>query len=342
MQAASLYPDQRLDSLTFPAFEPHPLLPGGHLQTLGGRYLPSRVRSLEAISTVACIDLEDGDQLCISVADPPAWKSGQPVALLVHGLAGCARSPYVVRVAQRLQALGIRAVSINLRGAGAGFGLARGIYHAGRTEDLRVVVRWIGDQAPGSPIALVGFSLGGNLVLKLAAEAVDDPLPGLDCVLAANPPVDLAACCNHIRRPGYRLYDRNFVRLLRVEVRRLHEAFPELGPIHLAQVRSLYDFDDVYTAPRNGFQGAADYYRQASSARLIPQIQLPGLVVHARDDPFIPAQSFDNIFFPSQMAMEWAKSGGHLGYVSRTRHGEDHRWLDARLSAWLSKHWNLQ
>jgi uncharacterized protein len=322
-----------------PEFEPHPLLRGGHLQTIGGRYLPSPRARLGA--TYHEIELGDGDRLSVLDSVPTGWKRGGPAALLVHGLAGCARSPYVVRVAIRLVEAGVRAVRMNLRGAGSGFGIARGIYHSGRTEDLRAVLAWMARRAPDSPIALVGFSLGANLALKLAAEAADEPVAGLDCVLAANPPLDLAACCRHIRRPSNRLYDYNFVRSLRAEIRRLHAAFPDLGPAELSGARSLYDFDDLYTAPRNGFAGAEDYYARCSAGPLVPQITLPGLVVHAEDDPFIPPEPFRRVRFPSQLALELISSGGHLGYLSRTRWQGDRRWLDARLVSWLAARWGL-
>src|SRR5262249_42572677 len=159
-------------------------------QTIAGRYLPSpRVRLR---STDHMIGLGDGDRLSVLESVPAGWRRGEPSALLVHGLAGCARSPYVVRVAARLVGIGVRVVRMDLRGAGSGFGVARGVYHSGLTEDLRAVAAWMAGRMPGSPLALVGFSLGANLVLKLAAEAADEPLAGLDCVLAANPPLDLA------------------------------------------------------------------------------------------------------------------------------------------------------
>src|SRR5262245_32781094 len=128
-----------------PEFEPHPLLRGGHLQTIAGRYLPSPRPSLRA--TYHEIPLGDGDRL-VALDSPPSWGRGGPAAILVHGLAGCARSPYVVRVAVRLVRMGVRVVRMNLRGAGLGFGLARGIYHSGRTEDLRAVAAWLAGRAP--------------------------------------------------------------------------------------------------------------------------------------------------------------------------------------------------
>ena len=178
-------------------------------------------------------------------------------------------------------------------------------------------------------------------MLKLAAEASESPLDGLDCVLAANPPIDLSACCRHIRLPSNRVYDRNFVRLLRKEVARLHAVFPDLGPTRLPKVMSLYDFDDVYTAPRNGFAGAEDYYARSSAAPYIPRIKVPGLVVHAEDDPFIPAEPFRTVAFPPQLALELISSGGHLGYLSHVPWMGDRRWLDSRFTAWLSARWAL-
>jgi predicted alpha/beta-fold hydrolase len=320
-----------------PLFEPHPLIRGGHAQTIVGRYLPARNQVLDAEEAV--LTLPDGDSLVVLDSVPQNWSQGDPCALLVHGLAGCARAPYMTRVAYRCVRMGVRAVRMNLRGAGDGFGRARGIYHGGRTEDLRAVVDWIASRTPESPIALVGFSLGGNLVLKIAAEARDWPLPGLDCVLAANPPLDLAACCEHIRLPRNRLYDWNFVRLLQSEVRRLHARYPDLGPCDLSSARTLYDFDDVYTAPRNGFAGARDYYARSSAGPLLSRISVPGLVIHSEDDPFIPAEAIRRASFPPDLALELIPAGGHLGYISRAPWDGDHRWLDARLAAWLATRW---
>jgi uncharacterized protein len=339
MSTASVFFPLTPDAGPIPAFEPHPLLRGGHLQTIAGRFLPSRRVTL--LSAYHEVEIGEGDRLSVLESVPERWQPGDPTALMVHGLAGCARSPYMVRVAARLVAVGIRVVRMNLRGAGSGFGIARGTYHSGRTGDVRAVVEWIAKRVPGSPIAMVGFSLGGNLVLKLAAEAAREPLEGLDCVLAANPPLDLATCCRHLQRPENRPYDRNFVRLLRREVGRLHARFPELGPVNLAGAKTLYDFDNLYTAPRNGFRDADDYYARSSAGPLIGQVLVPGLVVHAADDPFIPAEPFHAVDFPPQVALELLPSGGHLGYLSRRRCQGDHRWLDARLSAWLSERWGL-
>ena len=323
--------------LLVPPFEPHPWIRGAHAQTIVARYWGGERPRLDA--TAHEVELPDGDRLLVLESVPATWESRRPTAVLVHGLAGSADAAYMVRVGRRLLVLGIRVVRINLRGAGAGFGFARGIYHAGRSDDLREVVDRLNERDPGSPIGLIGFSLGANLVLKLAAEASAVPVRGLDCVLAANPPIDLAACAQLMLRPENRLYDWNFVRWLCEMVRRLHDRFPELGPPTLEGVKTLYDFDDRYTAPRNGFGSADEYYRRCSLFNALARIPVPGLIVHAMDDPFVASQPLLRAERPAHLALELVPHGGHLGYLSRHPWQGDRRWLDARLAVWLKSRW---
>ena len=323
-----------------PPFDPHPWFPGPHLQTIVARFWPWPRHKLP--STYAEVDLGGGDRTSVLESIPEGWSPGDPSAILVHGLGGCARSPYIVRVGKKLVGRGIRVVRMNLRGAGSAFGLSKSFYHSGKTEDLRAVARWLADRTPGSPIGLVGFSLGANLVLKLAAEAADHPVDNLDCVVAANPPLDLDACCRMIQEPWNWVYDRNFVRQLAKDIGRLHRAFPELEPIDLSRARSLYHFDELYTAPRNGFQDAAEYYLRSSAGPILHRIEVPGLVIHAADDPFIPVEPFHSIAFPPRLALELIPQGGHLGYLSRKTWQGDRRWLDARISSWLASHWSAE
>lgn len=237
----------------------------------------------------------------------------------------------MVRLGLRLVRLGIRVVRVNLRNSGLGFGLARGIYHAGRSDDLREVLAWLKDRDGMAPTALIGFSLGANLVLKLASEAAGDPtgVEGLDCVLAANPPIDLTACSHQMSRPENRLYDWNFVKWLRGMIQQLHHRFPEMGPPHLEGVRTVYEFDDRYTARRNGFASAAEYYERCSLMTALGRIAVPGLIVHAMDDPFIPPEPFEQVALPPNVMLELVHHGGHLGYLSRRSWQGDRRWLDA-------------
>ena len=320
-----------------PGFEPHPLLKGAHVQTVVGRYIGGERLKLAAAPHQ--IPLPDGDRVLVLESIPEGWEPPMPAAVLVHGLAGCADANYMGRLSQRLLGLGIRVVRMNLRGSGDGFGLARQIYHAGRSDDLLQVVRWLHGRSEGSPIALVGFSLGASLVLKAGIEAAEHPVNGLDCLLAANAPIDLIHCARQMRRPENRVYNWNFVRWLRAMVDRLHRHFPDLGPPGLEGVRSLYDFDDRYTAPRSGFASADDYYTRCSVKDQLGRIALPGLVVHALDDPFIGAEPFLNIASLPALDVELVRHGGHLGYLSRSPWMGTRRWLDSRFCAWLSRRW---
>ena len=329
--------EPNLDEVEVPQFEPHPLLRGPHAQTIVGRYMGGGRLKLPAKGHQ--VALPDGDRLLVLESVPAGWKPPRPAAILVHGLAGCAEANYVVRVSRHLLHLGVLVVRMNLRGSGEGFGLARQIYHAGRSDDVRQVVRWLQPRIEGSPIALVGFSLGASLVLKAGIEAVDEPLCGVDCLLAANAPIDLVHCARLMQLPENRVYNWNFVRWLRAMVERLHRQFPDLGPPGLDGVKTLYDFDDRYTALRGGFASAADYYNRCSLKDKMARITLPGLVVHAMDDPFIGAEPFLNIARPPALAVELVRHGGHLGYLSRRPWMGTRRWLDSRLSTWLVHHW---
>lgn len=329
--------NQPAETTPVPRFEPHPWVRSPHAQTIAGVYAPGPRVRLASIDRI--VPLGDGDALHLLESAPPGWRPGDPAAVLVHGLGGDAWSPYIVRAAARLTGLGARVIRVNLRGAGAGFGLARGIYHAGRSDDLRRVVEWASARWRGSPIAVVGYSLGASLALKTAAEGAADPIAGLDCVIAANPPIDLAACARHIQQPANRVYDRYFVKRLKAEIVRLHRRFPDLGPVRLDGVETLYDFDDRYTAQRGGFGSAEEYYARSSVKNRISEIRTPGLVVHAADDPFIPVDAFLEAVFPPNLLLELVPAGGHLGYLSRRRWGPNRRWLDSRLAAWLADRW---
>ncbi len=282
--------------------------------------------------------LPDGDRLVVFDSIPRVWKAPRPAAVLVHGLAGNSEAPYVVRLARRLLKNGIRVIRVNLRGAGAGFGLARGTYHAGSSDDLRHVMNWAAARVEGSPIALVGYSLGANLVLKLAAESAAHPVPNFDCVVAANPPLNLGACSRAIERRRTAFTSGTSCDGCGAWSSGCMTAFRTWRPAKLEGVKTLYDFDDRYTAPRNNFGSAVNYYATCSLDDALLKIPQPGLIVHAQDDPFIPADVIVRAVRPQHLALELSAGGGHLGYLSRERWLGDHRWLETRLCAWLLAH----
>jgi uncharacterized protein len=312
-------------------FRPPRWLSNPHVQTLLGAFLPGgRCPPPQRTHVVA---LPDGDALLLHENAPAAWRPGDPVALLVHGLTGCHASTHIRRMAALLLARGVRTYRIDLRGAGLGIGLARQTYHAGRSEDGRAALAFLHCQSPTSPLLLLAVSLGANMALKLAAEAADDPVPGLARVAAINPPIDLARCAELILLPRNRLYERRFTRDLVRDALRRHSHFPDTPPPVFPRGLNLVGFDDVYTAPRSGFSDAADYYRKASSFPLIPRIALPTLILTARDDPFIAVEPFEELRAPPNVQVRIAPFGGHVGYVGWDRGVV--RWAERRVVEWL-------
>jgi uncharacterized protein len=331
--------------LDFPAFRPHPFVRGGHLQTIVGSYLPSRVR-IDSVSH--CVPLIDGDAIALhddgSRADIPVCHEpyGRQerlthVVVLVHGLGGCNRSSYMLRCSAKLRACGVRVFRMDLRGCGAGMTLARRPLHAGRSEDAAAVLDYVARQCPGSPIHLVGFSMGANIVLKLAGELGDEAPPYLASVMAVSPPIDLVACTRNIQRGLNRLYDRRFVRSLVRHIRRRASLVPDaLSAPLIPRPRRLMEFDSLFTAPLAGFADVDDYYMRASSGSLLNRIAVPTSIITAASDPIVPVQPFELASYSSTTQLQIAPCGGHLGFVAAPGIDNDIRWLDWRVVQWIT------
>ena len=321
-------------SRSFPPFRPHPLLRGGHAQTVAGIFLPGgRYRYRARRHRVL---LDDGDQIVLHDDCPPNWRPGDRVALLVHGLAGCHESRYMQRIAHKLAERGVRAFRMDLRGCGAGLELSRLPYHSGRSDDAAAAIRALARIAPNSPVTLIGFSMGGNITLKLAGELADSPCGNLDSTMAVCPPVDLAACSRQISKRSNRLYDRFFVRLLMRQASEHRRRLPDAPTLNFTRSpRSLWEFDNGYTAIVWGFGTADNYYSQAASLPLLAEIRLPTLILSARDDPMIPSDTLENASLPPAVRLHMSDRGGHLGFVGRRGVDADRRWMDWRVVDWV-------
>jgi predicted alpha/beta-fold hydrolase len=319
-----------------PEFNPHPLLRGGHAQTLAGILV--RSGAFVETATRREVLLGDGDRIVLHDDCPADWTAGGPTTLLIHGLAGCHASPYMRRIARKLNARGVRTFRMDLRGCGAGLELARYPYHSGRSEDAAAALAAIGELCPGSPTTLVGFSLGGNIALKLLGEAPHALPANLRRAVAVCPPVDLLECVTAIARGVNRIYDRYFTRLLMEQVATRRRLLPETvvppeWPDRKAR-RSILEFDERFTAPVSGFGTAANYYRLCSSARFIPQIRLPTVILAAADDPLVPVGAFGRLALPREVTLYVTRHGGHLGFLARSNGDPDRRWLDWRVVEW--------
>lgn len=320
--------------IAFPPFEPHPWLKSGHAQTLAGHLLPSRTKAYRARQHL--VDLPDGDRIVLHDDCPTDWRPDRPAVLLIHGLAGSHQSPYLRRIASKLEERGIRPFRMDLRGCGAGEGLAKLPYHSGRTEDAVCALEAVARLCPQSPTVLVGFSLGGNITLKLMGE-VGARAPGnLVRAMAVCPPVDLAACTEALTRHFNRFYDRYFVNLLLGQLKAREQQLPDAATVTFPRrPRRLIEFDDAFTAPVCGFETAINYYRRCSSAQFLESIALPTMILAARNDPMIPPEPLDLAPRSESVHIHLTPSGGHLGFVSRGGTDPDRRWMDWRVLDWV-------
>jgi len=302
------------------------------VQTVLGNLLPApRLHYPAGLQELA---LPDGDRLALHDSLPVRWRAGDPVVLLVHGLGGSHRSAYMVRLANALMSRRARVVRIDLRGAGAGAGRARKLYNGGCSADVRAAAHEVQRWAPGSPLLLLGLSLGGNIVLKLAGEAAAQPVPGLARVAAIAPPIDLAACAEAIARPHNRIYEAYYVRALVRQVKRHWRFFRDELRVRFPRPTTLRVFDDLYTAPRGGYADALDYYRRASAAPLLADIQVPSYILAARDDPFIAPDIFETMRPPRELELHLVAHGGHMGFLGWDGAGGI-RWAEQRAVDWL-------
>ena len=316
------------------SFHPHPLLRGPHAQTIGAMYLPGAAFPYRARRHH--VTLDDGDTIVLHDDRPPNWNDGDRVAVLVHGLAGCHLSRYVVRVAGRLNQHGLRTFRMDQRGCGAGATLARLPFHSGRSDDLAAALKLVAEICPGAPLAVVGFSMGGNIALKLLGEDHLGVPEQLDRAVAVGPPTDLAACAAAIDRRGNRVYRRHLLRTL-LRGQRVRERNPEAVRLESQRrPRTIRELDDVFTAPVCGFGDADTYYRQCSSGSSIQNIRVPTRILTARDDPLVPYEQFERLDLPSSIDLTATDGGGHLGFLGRRNHDPDRRWMDWRVVDWLT------
>lgn len=320
-------------------FRPSWIFRNGHVQTLAGIYVfgpwAGRNDSNSCTSTVSEILLSDGDRLIYHDDCPADWKPGNRAALLLHGLSGSHASPYVSRIARLLNQKNVRTLRLDWRGCGAGIALARYPYHSGRSDDLSAAITEIKLRCPGSPITVIGFSLSGNITLKLLGEAghcAKSPIE-VDRAIAVCPPIDLSTTVKSLRKGLTRLYDSYFCKALIRDVRNRQRLRPDAivpSGWYARPPRTLYEFDDTFTAPVSGFDSAADYYAKSSSNQFLAAIRVPTLVIAAQDDPVIPFNQFEAADYSPLIKLLAPRHGGHLGFCTARGLG----WLDHHIVEW--------
>lgn len=320
-------------------FTPAPPWLTGNLQTVADRVRP-RQHDLAAVSTeqrlVVGMNDGSGDALAVRIHRPRIGpRPDRPMVLVVHGLGGSIDSTYVRATALGLLRAGYAVARVDLRGVGDSSEHCTMLYHGGRSEDLRTVLRALADEPGAQGVAIIGFSLGGNVTLKLLGEPLDGlPVRG---GVAVSSPIDLSVGNVHLSRRMFGLYEKFLVTKLKSDSRHSGLALTDEERNAIAQVRTLTEFDDLITAKHNGWRDAAEYYAVNSSAQFLPRITVPTLVVHALDDPMIPAGPYH--------AIDWAqleagtpvrraitRTGGHVGFHEQ---GTDLPWYVARAVGFL-------
>jgi predicted alpha/beta-fold hydrolase len=324
-------------------FRPLPLLGNPHVQTILGNLLAGVPRTSRVQKRI--VALPDGDRIMLHETAPRlisplplgerwALRARVPIALLVHGLGGSHRSGYMTRMTNRLGDLGWRVFRMDLRAAGAGIRLARRFYSAACSEDVRIVVENLSVAFPETPLTVLGFSLGGNIVLKFAGELAARPLPSLRAVATIAPPIDLVRCSELLAR--FPFYDAFYVHHLTSQVTQHQQYLPDVPKVVFPRRMNLRQFDDLYTAPRWGYADALDYYRQASASPWIPAIRVPTFILTARDDPFVAVEPFETLPALTAVEIHISAHGGHLGFLGRDGFGGI-RWAEAQIVNWLTK-----
>ena len=243
-------------------------------------------------------------------------------------------------LAERAFAAGWNAVRLNQRNCGGTESLTPTLYHSGLSVDYRAVLIELIERDSLSEIFLTGYSMGGNLVLKMAGELAGAAPPQLRGVGAVCPALELALCVDAVDRPSNFVYQKHFVRGLKDRMRRKANLFPgkfDLG--RLARVHTLREFDDVITAAYCGFRDASDYYARSSALRLVSEIRVPTLVVTAQDDPFVPFASFSDPALANNPSVTLVapEHGGHCAFISNLR-GDARFWAEARVMEFLTSH----
>jgi len=255
---------------------------------------------------------------------------GRPTLVALHGLEGSSSVHYMRGLAAKAWAIGWNTVLLNQRNCGGTDHLAPGLYHSGLTDDPRTVIRTLLNDGLG-PFAVAGYSLGGNLALKLAGELPNTPDLLVAAAVAVCPTVELDTCVRAIERPPNIVYHLNFVRQLRARMRRKARLWP--GQFDLSALGSVWTirrFDDLYTAPHHGFGNAANYYHRASAMRVVDRIRIPTLIVAAVDDPVVPARQFDHPAIRQNPAItvRVERHGGHCGFIGPPDPTSDSYWAE--------------
>ena len=311
----------------FPPFRPRFPWWGGDLQTLANRLRGGVVDLAPHAGERLRLPLADGtgDTLLAMLHRPETPKPDAPLVMLIHGLTGSEDSQYIRSQARLLLDRGHRVLRLNLRGAGPSRPLCGGHYYAGRSQDFRALLALLPDDLRRDGVMAVGYSLGGAMLLKyLGEEGASSPLLAAATVCA---PIDLSATCVRMMRPRNAIYHRHLLGEMKREATGAGASLSTGERAAILGSRSIWEYDDVFIAPRHGFAGSEDYYERCKPVRFMPGICVPTLILGAGDDPWIPAALHRNYDWAANRALVplLPESGGHVGFHGT---GHDRPWSD--------------
>jgi len=298
-------------------FRAAPWLPGPHGQTIAGRLL--RRPAMPRFERVR-LDTPDGD--FVDLDFPPSPGPDAPLVLLLHGLEGSARRGYAILTYHELAKRGIASVGLNFRSCSGEPNRLPRFYHSGDTDDIRYVLDYLEKRFPGRRLGAIGFSLGGNALLKYLGEEAEAAAGRVNAAVAVSVPYDLGAGADLLNSSFMgRFYTNIFIRsLVEKTESKKHLLNGRFDVERMRRARSFRAFDDAVTAVLHGFDGADDYYRRSSSAQFVGRIRVPVLLIHAKDDPFVPADAFPHEAVSSNRHVHAAltENGGHVGFIEGT------------------------
>jgi predicted alpha/beta-fold hydrolase len=312
-------------------FVPHRLFRNGHLMTLASTFWRREFPRLPT-SVSRQFEVEPGSKIrgeCHWQPNPQRHGT----ILLVHGLEGSSESGYILGTAEKSWLAGFNVVRLNQRNCGGTEDLTETLYHSGLSSDFRAVIMELIERDRLDRIFAAGFSMGGNLVLKMAGEFAAEAPEQVGGFVAVAPSMDLDSCATKLETPSNFLYERHFVTKLKRRMRHKATLFPEIYKIDgMRNIRSVREFDELITAPYCGFQGAADYYARSSAAQFLEKIRKPTLIIAAEDDPVVPFAAFKNeaVRRNPNITLVATKRGGHCAFIAE-EDGDERFWSEARV-----------
>lgn len=310
-------------------YEPRPGFANGHWMTIYCWGRPRRFPRLP-VAEARLFDVTDDTRVLAHCHWQPE-RARHPLLIALHGLEGSSTAHYMQGLADKAFARGFNVVRLNQRTCGGTEQLAPGLYHSGLTHDADVVLREVIERDGIQQVVVAGYSLGGNLALKLAGDYGTAAPPQLRGVCAVSPVIELEACVQALERRRNAVYQWNFVRGLKARMRRKAECFPGRFALdRLPDIRTVREFDAAYTAPHFGFESAEDYYHRASAMRVADRVATPALVITAEDDPFVPAAPFREPALAANPNVHTVitRRGGHCGFLEAEQNGSDGYWAE--------------